>query len=124
MHRRVLEGKEKLFGPDHPNTLFNVDNLGITVEYLGQSEKPKAMFRQALRIREKTLGPDHPDTLLNVGKLGDVLQSRGEYEKAESMYRSVREGWEKVLGPIHPDIPPQCRLPSRHSQKTGKARKS
>jgi hypothetical protein len=36
MHRRALEGREKVLGPEHPDTLTSVSNLGSVLVEPGQ----------------------------------------------------------------------------------------
>ncbi|KAI9766019.1 MAG: hypothetical protein M1840_007026, partial [Geoglossum simile] len=101
--RSVVEEKEKVLGPEHPDTLTSVSDLGSVLESLGRYEEAEAMHRRALEGYEKVLGPEHPDTLTSVSNLGSVLESLGRYEEAEAMHRRDLEGSERVLGPEHPD---------------------
>jgi len=79
MHQRALEGREKVLGPEDPDTLTSVSNLGSVLNGLGKYEEAEAMHQRALEGREKVLGPEDPDTLtsvskpwLSVGKVGQV----------------------------------------------------
>ena len=101
--RMSVEEREKVLGPEHPDTLASVDNLGLVLSSQGKYEEAEAMHRRALEGREKVLGPEHPDTLASVNNLGVVLESQGKYGEAEAMHRRVLEEYEKVLGPEHPD---------------------
>ena len=49
MHRRDLEGSEKVLGPEHPSTLTSVNNLGSVLESQGKYEEAEAMHRRDLR---------------------------------------------------------------------------
>jgi Tfp pilus assembly protein PilF len=101
--RMSVEGREKVLGLEHPDTLTSVDNLGEALERQGKYEEAEAMHRQALEGREKVIGPEHPDTLTSVDNLGLVLEGQGKYEEAKAMHRRALEAREKVLGPEHPD---------------------
>lgn len=103
MHWQALEGREKVLGPEHPDTLTSVSNLGSVLGSLGKYEEAKAMHQRALEGSEKVLGPEHPNTLTSVSNLGSVLASLGKYEEAEAMHRRALDGYEKVLGPEHPN---------------------
>ena len=46
MHRRALEAKEKVLGPEHPDTLASVSNLGSVLERQGKYEEAEAMHRR------------------------------------------------------------------------------
>ena len=43
MHRRALEGREKVLGPEHPYTLTCASNLRSVLKMLGKHGDAKAM---------------------------------------------------------------------------------
>ena len=100
--RSAVVGREGALGPEHPDTLTSVSNLGSVLERQGKYKEAEAMHRRDLEGSEKLLGPEHSDTLASVSQLGSVLQRQGKYEEAEAMHRRALEGYEKVLGPEHP----------------------
>ena len=73
MYRQALRDREKVQGPEHPDTITSVNNLGLVLSDQGKYEEAEAMYRRALRDREKVQGPKHPDTLTILNKLGLVL---------------------------------------------------
>ncbi|CUS08030.1 unnamed protein product, partial [Tuber aestivum] len=77
MNRRALEGREKVLGPDHPNTLSSLNNLAIVLQYQRKFIESETMHRRALEGRKKVLGLDHPDTLNSLKNLAIVLESQG-----------------------------------------------
>ena len=103
MTRQALEGREKVLGVEHPDTLASVSNLASVLQFQGKYEAAEEMSRRALEGHEKVLGVEHPETLISVGNLASVLQSQGKYEAAEEMNRRALKGREKVLGMEHPD---------------------
>ncbi|KAJ5455860.1 uncharacterized protein N7458_004124 [Penicillium daleae] len=103
MYQRVLEGREKVFGPEHPNTLNAVTDLGVLLQRKGKYEEAEPMHRRDLEGSEKALGLEHPDTFISVDNLGMLLQRMGNYEEAEPLHRRALEGREKALGFEHPD---------------------
>lgn len=103
MNRRALEGREKVLGLEHPNTLTSVKNLADVLRYQGKYEEAEAINRRALEGFEKALGPEHPSTLATVGNLASVLQDQGKYDAAEAMNRQALDGTEKARGLEHPD---------------------
>jgi tetratricopeptide (TPR) repeat protein len=48
MHRRALEGYEKVLGVEHPDTLTSVSQLGTVLERQGKYEEAESMYRRAL----------------------------------------------------------------------------
>ena len=73
MYRRALEGRERLLGSEHPDTLGSVNNLGALLQNLGQLKEAEIMLRRALEGRERLLGSDHRNTLNSRGNLGLLL---------------------------------------------------
>jgi tetratricopeptide (TPR) repeat protein len=100
--RMSVKTREKVLGPEHPDTLATVNHLGSVLERQGKYEEAEAMHQRALKAREKVLGPEHPDTLASVNYLGFVLERQGKYKEAEVMNRRALKAREKVLGPEHP----------------------
>ena len=58
-----------MLGPEHPDTLTSVSNLGLVLSSQGKFEDAEAMHQQALEGSEKVLGPEHPDTLTSINNL-------------------------------------------------------
>ncbi|CAG8883634.1 unnamed protein product, partial [Penicillium egyptiacum] len=42
IHRRTLQDREKVLGPEHPDTLTSVSNLGSVLESQGKYEEAEA----------------------------------------------------------------------------------
>jgi tetratricopeptide (TPR) repeat protein len=103
LFQNVLKIRERIWGPEHPDTLTSVNKLGVVLKDQGKYEEAEAMHRRGLIGSEKVLGPEHLYTLNSVGNLGSVLAQQGKYEEAEAMHRRDLIGSEKALGPEHPD---------------------
>src|SRR5206468_1813174 len=100
--RRVLDGREKILGKEHPDTLTSVSDIALVLRDQGKYEEAEAMNRRALDGEEKVLGKEHPDTLTSVSTLASILEYQGKYEEAEAMNRRALDGTEKILGKEHP----------------------
>jgi Tfp pilus assembly protein PilF len=99
----ALSTRENVLGPEHPDTLTSMDNLGAVLGSQGKYEAAEEMHRRALDRREKALGLEYPDTLGSMNNLGMVLWRQGKYETAEEMHRRALDRREKALGLEHPD---------------------
>merc|ERR1711998_387305 len=78
--RISLEGREKVLGENHPNTLKTVLNLADLLRGAGRLVDAKALYMRALATKEATLGQNHMDCL-NLGMvLADVLGEIGDRE--------------------------------------------
>ncbi|KAF2179982.1 hypothetical protein K469DRAFT_593887 [Zopfia rhizophila CBS 207.26] len=62
MHRRALEGYEKVLGPEHPHTLTSVYNLAFLVHRQQQHSAASELYRRAHDGYTRTLGTQHPLT--------------------------------------------------------------
>jgi Tetratricopeptide repeat len=85
INRRVLDGRERIPGPEHPDTLMSVGNLAGVLQDRSMHETAEEMNRRVLDITEKFLGREHPNTLLSINDLATVLRKCGKYEAAEKM---------------------------------------
>jgi tetratricopeptide (TPR) repeat protein len=103
LYQRCLEASERLLGPEHPDTLTTVGNLGLLYSDKGDYEQAEAFYTRCLEASERLLGPEHPSTLTTVGNLGLLYSDKGDYEQAEAFYTRCLEARERLLGPEHPD---------------------
>ncbi|MGB0086176.1 MAG: tetratricopeptide repeat protein, partial [Rhodomicrobiaceae bacterium] len=73
---------ERTLGPDHPETLRSVKNLGDLYQSQGRNDEAERLFKRALEARERVLGPDHLDTLVSVNDLAVLYQIEKRYAEA------------------------------------------
>ncbi|KAF8418345.1 hypothetical protein EV426DRAFT_577675 [Tirmania nivea] len=99
---RVLAGKEKALGVDHPDTLTTVHWMASVFLEQGQYDKALEWYGRVLAGVQKALGVDHPDTLTTVHWMALVFSEQGQYGKALEWYGRVLAGREKALGVNHP----------------------
>jgi tetratricopeptide (TPR) repeat protein len=57
---RALAIREKVLGPEHPDTATSLNNLAIILQDHGDLAGVRALYERALAIDEKVLGHDHP----------------------------------------------------------------
>lgn len=99
--RRALELWEANLGPDHPDTLKAVNNLGQSVAHLGRNEEAEALYRRAVDGRLRVLGEENRYTLASMNNLGNLLRWTGRLEEAESLLRRTLELQRRVHGETH-----------------------
>jgi hypothetical protein len=56
---RTLADRERVLGPDHPDTLASQNNLADAYESAGRLTEATALLERTLADRERVLGPDH-----------------------------------------------------------------
>ena len=59
MYRRAVEGREKVLGKEHAETLDSVRRLGNALHSQGKHKAAEEMYRRAAERREKVLGKEH-----------------------------------------------------------------
>jgi tetratricopeptide (TPR) repeat protein len=99
----AMEIRERILGPEHPDTLTSVNNLALLLYVKGDHAGAEPLNRRAHVARTRTLGPEHPDTLTSLSSMASLLSAIGDVAGAEPLYRRVLEVRERTLGPEHPD---------------------
>ncbi|PQE15996.1 kinesin light chain protein [Rutstroemia sp. NJR-2017a WRK4] len=103
MYRLVLQQKENLLGPEHPDTISCMASLAYVLEKEGRYKAAEQMERDTLRLSQKVLGPRHPNTLSSIDRLAVILDGQGRFKAAERIDQHVLELRKNVLGSEHPD---------------------
>ncbi|HTW69418.1 MAG TPA: tetratricopeptide repeat protein [Acetobacteraceae bacterium] len=101
LFRRALECRERVLGPEHPDTLTSVNNLAGCMRALGDAAGALPLYRRALESSERGLGPEHPDTLTSVNNLAGCMRALGDAAGALPLFRRALQTRERVLGPEH-----------------------
>ena len=60
--RQVLADRERVIGPQHPDTLKTAHRLAQIIAAQGRNEEAAQILRQLCRDRQHLLGSQHPDT--------------------------------------------------------------
>ena len=59
----ALDARERVLGPDHPDSLTSRHNLSAAYHLAGSPAVAIPLFESTLAARERVLGPDRPSTL-------------------------------------------------------------
>ena len=100
---RLVAARERVLGPDHPDTLASRNNLANAYPDAGRLDEAISLHEQNLAARERVLGPDHPDTLGSRNNLAIDYRAAGRLDEAISLDEQTLAARERVLGPDHPD---------------------
>jgi tetratricopeptide (TPR) repeat protein len=98
---RALAIREKVLGPEHPDTARSLNNLAFIYDATGAYAKAEPLYQRALAIREKMLGREH--TAVPLSNLASLYRAIGADAKAEPLYQRVRVIYERAFGSEHPD---------------------
>jgi len=82
-HRSILEIRERVLRPEHPETLTSRSNLAYALEEEGRHAEGVAENRRLLGIQLRGLGSEHPHTLGTRKHLAAWLFAQGNYAEAE-----------------------------------------
>ncbi|KNB52304.1 tetratricopeptide repeat-containing serine/threonine-protein kinase [Streptomyces caatingaensis] len=102
-HRAVVAERERLLGPDHPDTLASRYEVAFSLSRLGRPEEALREFVRTAAARSRVLGADHPDTLAARQETAYVLGQLGRHFEAREVYADVLAARERIMGPDHPD---------------------
>ena len=103
LYEQVLAERERVLGPDHPDTLTIRNNLAGAYKSVGRFGEAIELFERVLAERERVLGSDHPDTLTTRNNLAGAYYFAGRFGEAIELLGRVLAERERVLGPDHPD---------------------
>src|SRR5712671_1016412 len=67
---QAVATREKVLGPEHPDTATSINYLGRLYRYAGDYSRAEPLLKRGLAIREKSLEPDHPDIADSLNNLG------------------------------------------------------
>jgi eukaryotic-like serine/threonine-protein kinase len=98
-----MEIRERVLGPEHPETLRSLNSLGVVVSSQGHYAEAEKLLRESLDLRRRILGPEHPDTLRSMNDLASGLWRQGRYAESEKLHRSALDIQRRTLGQENPD---------------------
>jgi eukaryotic-like serine/threonine-protein kinase len=103
LQEKSLELRRRVLGPQHPDTLGAMNELGHTLRVEGQLTEAEKLLRQTLESDRRVLGPENPETLLCMNELANTLRDQGRLAESEKLRVETLAVQRRVLGPEHPD---------------------
>ena len=91
LYNDVLFKKEKTLGPNHPDTLLIVNNLGLLYYNKGDYEKAEPLFVKALDGFKKTLDLNDENIRVTTNNLALAYTELGNTDKAIEYYNILIE---------------------------------
>ena len=101
LQRQALDARERLLGPEHPDTLTTRHNLAKWTGQAGDPAAARNLYAELLPVRERILGPEHRHTLANRHSLASLTGEAGDPAAARNLYADLLPVVERVLGPEH-----------------------
>jgi tetratricopeptide (TPR) repeat protein len=91
---RALAIREKVLGPEHPDTAESLNNLAFLFQNQDDLAGARPLYERALAIYEKALGPEHPHTAEVLNNLASLLWVQGDLagrgRSTSARWRSAR----------------------------------
>ncbi len=99
---RTLADRERVLGPDHPDTLRSRNNLAYAYQSAGRLAEGIRLFERTVADRERMMGRDHPDTISSRNNLAYAYDTAGRLGEAIPLFEQTIADSDRVLGPDHP----------------------
>jgi eukaryotic-like serine/threonine-protein kinase len=100
---RAVDLRTTLHGPEDPNTLQSVTQLGYVLFKEGRYAEAEKLERQALASERRILGSEDPQTAQTSSRLAAVLATQGHNDEVEKLRREALEIDTRKLGPDNPE---------------------
>ncbi len=98
LFEQVVEGREKLLGPFHANTLKSMTVLGSILYKLKKLNAARCQYEKALDGYEQVFGIENRDTLNCMNSLAEILQELGQEFEATNVFIKCLAGKESLYG--------------------------
>lgn len=95
---RAAELRKRALGPEHPDTLTSLDELGNLYILQGKYPAAETLLNEVLTARRRVLGPDHADTLATMSNLGQAISYSGGDARAAPMIAGVLAAYRRLRG--------------------------
>jgi Domain of unknown function (DUF4062)/Tetratricopeptide repeat len=99
LQHKVLDARERVLGPEHPDTLTSWHQLAFWTGEAGDRAAATDLFARLLPVRERVLGPEHPDTLWTRHQLARWTGYSGDPAAARDQFAKLEPVTERILGP-------------------------
>jgi tetratricopeptide (TPR) repeat protein len=110
LFEQTLAGRERLLGPDDPDTMRTQNDLARTYRAAGRVADAIPLVERTLAARVRLLGADHSSTLASRNNLATAYRATGRPAEAIPLFEENAAACERLLGADHPRT-----LASRHS---------
>ncbi|CAE6915519.1 unnamed protein product [Symbiodinium natans] len=99
-----LELREAKLGPEDPQLIPVLNNLGAQAQQLLRHKEAADFYRRALSLERKSLGTEHVATATTLANLGTVFAQLSEHGEAVTCLSQAYEIQRAELGENHPTL--------------------
>ena len=104
MALRAIERCEAVLPPDHLEIAWQYNDLGLTLQVLGDYHGARQAYRRAHAAVKSRFGTAHLHVATTAHNLGLLESAIGDLEEAERLQRRAVAIWEAYLGARHPYV--------------------
>ena len=101
--KRVVEARERAYGPEHPDTLIARGALAHWTAEGGEAAAGRDQLAALVPAAERVLGPEHRDTLFIRRELAWWTGTAGDAAAGRDQWAALVPVCERVLGAEHPE---------------------
>jgi hypothetical protein len=124
-YRQVLDGRRRVLGDQHPDTLVTRHTLAWAIAQQGRHAEAEQQFRAVMRDQRQVETADHPHVLGSGRALGWSIAQQGRHAEAEQQFRQVLMAQQGSAAPTtRPPCSPSTGWPARWPRRAATARPS
>jgi serine/threonine protein kinase/tetratricopeptide (TPR) repeat protein len=86
----AAEGRVRVLGPEHPQTLRSLSNQARALDRLGRLDEALPMYRKVFEARQRILGAANRDTIWVGRSLAEALVRAGRIDEAVTLVQAMR----------------------------------
>ncbi|KAL3954480.1 hypothetical protein ACCO45_010043 [Purpureocillium lilacinum] len=101
--RQVVDGRQQVYGEQHPATLTSRHWLALTLYATGNYADAQHWFEQVVVGRQKQYGDDHKSTVTSRFWMAKTSYELEEYGRAQVLLRQVVKARQNMCGDTHED---------------------
>ncbi len=126
MHRKILEARERLLGPNDRRTLNSLGLVGCGLRLLGEFAEAEKLYRRelagsrTLHEQDPNAGPPIDSLIIALNNVAVVQLCQGECEEAQTLLQEALERSQDINGRELPRIWSTMELLAMTNQQLGK----
>ena len=101
IHEDVLARRQAVLGPDDPDSIASLDNLGMVADGQQDVRASFQYFERAYDAKVRVFGADHPQTLRQAYSLGILAGDLRQYDRSRALLEAALLGFEQEMGAQH-----------------------
>ena len=106
LYQEALRIRQKVLGPEHPDTATSLNNLAVLYRAMGEYAKAEPLYQEALRIRQKVSWARTSRHGARASIIWPSCTGNGRVRQSRTALPGSAPDLAEGLGPEHPDTAP------------------